>query len=166
MEQQKKISIYLKGITAIMILGVLAAMAVLTVTATGLASPLWQFIIFTYVYGISSVAVLISFFKVCNRIGDGDSFSQGNADSFKLMERFAYVAAAAACGRIVWCLLMNDRNVMIEAVSLIETPPMTKMLFLSCGELFIFVIFGLLCRALSALILNAAEIKQENELTI
>lgn len=170
MKQQRKISIYLKCIVGFMMLVTAGITAFLTVAAISVRSnaesSLWQFIIFTYIYAICCMAILVDFYKVCTRIGVGDSFSTENAHSFQLMERTSYIASVAAAVRIVWCFMARIPQAVPQTASNLKLTPMTGFLAISIAEFLAFLIFGLVCKALSALIVNAAEIKAENELTI
>lgn len=170
MEQQKKISIKLKLITIALALVIIAALAFLTVFSVELKrqddSGMWQFVIFTYVYAACAIAILVDFFSVCTNIGAGNSFSMENAHSFRLMARTSYIAAFCACARVIWCLMVKAPAKVSESAFILQISPVQRMMFLSIGEALAFVVFAFVCRALSSLIVNAAEIKQENELTI
>ncbi|MCF0130166.1 MAG: DUF2975 domain-containing protein [Pseudobutyrivibrio sp.] len=175
MRQQKKISIYLKGITGVLVAAIVGLTAYLSVTAVriksqGIGSP-WQYIIWTYVYAICCLVILYQFYRICCRIGMDESFSMGNAKSFTSMERASYVAGMAAFIRIFWCMytpavITADIRPQLDENFIARAVDIRLVLLLSIFEFFIFIIFGLLCRALSALVANAAAIKQENELTI
>lgn len=169
MKQQKKISKYLQIITIILALGVLAIAITIGCAALStrqLGGSLWQFGIWTCLYAGCALVMLFHFYKVCLRIGDGNSFSQENADSFTCIERVAYIGCFAALLRVIWSLLAKLPTDYTPMTSILSMPIQTKLLLLSIVEMLTFLIFGFVCRALSALIVNAAKIKEENELTI
>ena len=164
MKQQKKISNFLQIITITLALGVLAIAVLIGCSALSTrqtGGSLWQFGIWTCIYAGCILVMLFHFYRVCLRIGDGDSFSIENADSFTCIERVSYIGSFAAFIRVIWCIVADLPTDAILSMSIA-----TKLLLLSIVEVLAFLIFGFVCRALSLLIKNAAKIKEENELTI
>lgn len=102
--------------------------------------------------GFFYFAILAQFWKVCTEIGRDNSFSMENVKSFHLMSIFGGAEAIGFVVRIV--LDMIDENVSFLWV------------LFPAAETFVTVVFLILCEALSQLILNAYEVKKENELTI
>lgn len=169
MNQQKKISKFLQIITIVLALGVLALTIIIgcgALTVRDTVGSLWQFGIWTCVYAGCILVMLFHFYKVCIRIGDGDSFSRENALSFICIERVSYIACFAALTRVIWSIIAHSSNTYISSTSLFAVSVATKLLILSIIEAFAFLIFGFVCRALSQLIDNAAKLKEENDLTI
>ena len=169
MKQQKKISNFLQIITITIALGVLAIAVLIGCSALSTrqtGGSLWQFGIWTCIYAGCILVMLFHFYRVCLRIGDGDSFSIENADSFTCIERVSYIGSFAALIRVIWSIVADLPTDYTPMASILSMSIATKLLLLSIVEVLAFLIFGFVCRALSLLIKNAAKIKEENELTI
>ncbi len=111
-----------------------------------------QNIIAIWITAVFCYVILFFFWKIINEIGKDNSFSLENVKNFKCM------AAAGGCIVIEYIL----RIVVWLIKGELEMIPLTYTLL----KIFVFIIFVILCIAMSKLVKNAYEIKQENELTI
>lgn len=105
----------------------------------------WWTLFFCYI-------ILILFWNVCTQIGRGNSFSKENAQAF---HRISMCGAAITLGflaEFIWAVLQDYLTV-------------PSVLFI-CFKTIVFIIFIVICEALSKLIYHAFEIRRENELTI
>ena len=161
--RQKKISYWLKGLViALALLGIIGFMGGFTVLTVfyrqmlEVEVPVDMVYVRNWVMVIYAVgfyfAILVEFWKVCTEIGRDNSFSLENAKSFHRMSIFGGIEAVGFVVRIVWG----------EAFGLTG---IFEIIF-RLAEIFVSVVFLILCEALSQLILNAYEMKQENDLTI
>lgn len=107
--------------------------------------PLWITAAFCYI-------ILFFFWRIVNEIGKDNSFSMENVKNFKNM---------AVCG-----ILLIVEHIVLLVVwavnSAVELIPLSYTLL----KIFAFMIFVILCIAMSKLVQNAYELKQENDLTI
>lgn len=155
--KQLRLSYILKGIViTLAVLGVLYVIGVpLVAKYMNISIPgdiffgfnpfSWWTLFFCYV-------ILLLFWNVCTRIGNGNSFSKENAAAF---HRISLCGVAITLGFVVefiWALILDYLTV-------------PSILFI-CFKTIVFIIFIVICEALSKLILHAYEIRQENELTI
>lgn len=155
--RQKKISYWLKGIVILLGLMGIAFFGGLTAYAVYLketteAGRLWTFIVFSWYTAALCYGVLIEFWKVCSQIGNDNSFSLENAVYFHRMSLYGTAGAVGFIARLCW-LAVNG---------VLQIP----MAIFIAGEILLSVVFVVLCEALSKLIQNAYEMKQENDLTI
>lgn len=95
---------------------------------------------------------LWQFWKVCRRIGENASFSQENARSFRWISRFALLASALVALPFLTLCVLGLMNAVFGI----------PFLLVICFGLGIAV----LSWCLSLLIANAAELKQQADLTI
>lgn len=160
--KQKKISYWLKGLVIIlMLLGIVfwGGVIYLSVSFRKMLDVAqdWKYFLsigqHTYVAAFY-FAILVQFWKVCTEIGRDNSFSLENVKSFHLMSIFGGAEAIGFAARIVGNLVLGE----VESGFLI--------IAFTGAELFVAVVFLILCECLSQLIENAYEVKRENELTI
>ena len=124
-----------------------------------LAKTLMGFSVFTVITAGLCYKILWHFWHVCTEIGRDNSFSPENESSFHKMANTAFFIAGLYIVRLA---IYGGRSVFYgnEIYSTI----------ILCGVmvvlLVLFVLFGVICEALSRLINNAYEIKAENDLTI
>lgn len=160
--KQKKISYWLKGLVVVlMFLGVIfwGGVTWLSISYSQILDVVpaydWKYfaVVAHYIYtAFFYFAILVQFWKVCTEIGRDNSFSLENAKSFHLMGIFAGAEAVGFLVRIVWYVAFEE----IEFLAILFTS----------AEIFVAIVFLILCECLSQLIQNAYEMKQENELTI
>lgn len=155
--KQKKISKWLKAIAYFLV--VTGTLFVIGVTIFAFINPekhpvgsIIGFPFFTWYTIVFCYGIMFQFWKVATEIGKDNSFSPENAKSFHKM----FIAGIfLAIGFIAkFCLLLFAKNLgllygMFIALEIIGS-----------------IVLIVLCEALSKLIQNAYEIKQENELTI
>ncbi len=109
-------------------------------------------IIFLWITAVLCFAILFFFWRIVNEIGKDNSFSLENAKSFKNM---------AICGLLI--IIEYIIRIIIWLIQgTIDFIPLSYTLL----KIFAFIIFIILCAAMSKLVQNAYDIKQENELTI
>lgn len=116
--------------------------------------------IFLMTTAIICYLILFLFWKIITEIGNDNSFSMENVKNFKYM---------AICG--VFLIIENIIRIITNyiKINLNLTPPESFGLIelsYTLLKILVFVIFVILCIAMSKLVQNAYEIKQENELTI
>ena len=158
--KQKKISLWLKAVTIAIALMGLAFFGSATAYAFAFRPDyndpvpvyLRQNIVFLWVTAILCFLVLFFFWKIINEIGNDNSFSMENVKNFKSMAICGILIIFEYILRIIVWLIKGD----------LEFIPLTYTLL----KIFVFIIFVVLCIAMSKLVQNAYEIKQENELTI
>ena len=109
-------------------------------------------IVFIWITAILCFAILFFFWKIVCEIAKDNSFSMENAKSFKCMGICGVLIIIEYLARILIWFIKGD----------IYLVPISYTLF----RIFVFIIFVILCYAMSKLVQNAYEIKQENELTI
>lgn len=153
---QKKISVWLKGLD--IVLGIMGLVFFAGMTAaylyirTQLPGVLWTSTYFHGLIAICYYSILIQFWKVCTQIGKYNSFSMENAKAFDHMSIAGMAAAVVCLAKFVWLLYNRSLAPLVGVVIVFEIL-----------VAWAFVIFA---GALSKLIQNAYEMKQENELTI
>ncbi|WMJ90641.1 DUF2975 domain-containing protein [Anaerocolumna sp. MB42-C2] len=112
----------------------------------------WPGLIYVWVIGALSYAILYQFWKVCIQIGKDNSFSLENSRSFVIISKLGVVISAICFLGMVYLGINKWLN--------------PGVMFLMIGVIFIGIIITVLAAALSRLILKAYELKKENELTI
>lgn len=124
---------------------------------------LWGFSVFTVIAWAMCYKILWHFWHVCTQIGLDNSFSSENAMSFHRMANTGFAIAILYAIKLAF---YGGRMLLLK-----ET--YVGALFsggVACGLigifLILFLLFGIICEALSKLIKNAYEIKSENDLTI
>lgn len=155
----------------VIVLGILGAMITVGIVCYRLLAPdvyvpdqklaktLMGFSVFTVITAGLCYKILWHFWHVCTEIGRDNSFSPENESSFHKMANTAFFIAGLYIVRLA---IYGGRSVFYgnEIYSTI----------ILCGVmvvlLVLFVLFGVICEALSRLINNAYEIKAENDLTI
>jgi hypothetical protein len=155
--RQRKISYWLKGIT--ILLGVMGIIFFGGLTCCAFwqreqepKNLLWTFIFSSWYIAVLCYGVLIEFWKVCTQIGRDNSFSGENARCFHRMGMYGALAGAGFTVRLVYLAIEGALGLLFAAFTIIE--------------ILVALIFLVLCEALSQLILNAYEMKRENDLTI
>jgi hypothetical protein len=155
--RQKKISYWLKGIDVLLGAMGLIFFGGLTFFALQLKeldaqSLFWTFIFSSWYIAVLCYGVLIEFWKVCTQIGRDNSFSVENAKSFHRMGMCGALSAVGFAVRIVYLAIGGALGLPVAVFTV--------------AEILIALVFVVLCEALSRLIINAYEMKQENDLTI
>jgi hypothetical protein len=155
--RQKKISYWLKGIDVLLGVMGLIFFGGLTFFALQLKeldseSLFWTFIFSSWYIAVLCYGILVEFWKVCTQIGRDNSFSAENATSFHRMGLCGALGIVGFAARLVYLL----------AESALTFP----VAVFTVAEILIALVFVVLCEALSRLITNAYELKQENDLTI
>lgn len=155
--KQAKISICLKLITIVMFFLTAAFFAGLTALLLSCPKFFSQLqtsscLILIWYIALLCFGVLFQFWKVCAEIGNDNSFSRENARSFRTMGYMGLAAAAGFFLELIFLCIIRVCNPITILVSLFF--------------IIICILFFGICRALSLLICNAYEVKQENELTI
>ncbi len=155
--KQRKICKWLKllviflGIMGLIFFGCLTNFAIqMKVHDTG--SSIWSFIFFSWYTAGLCYAVLFQFWKVCDQIGNDNSFSLENAVSFHRMGLLGVASAIGYMLRLLYLFFIQSLNIWSAIYCIF-------LILLS-------IAFFIICEALSQLIRNAYEVKQENELTI
>jgi len=156
---QKKISGWLKVLTVCIAAAVTAFTVILTGFLVSDRSALYfqrpASVFYAVLLWVTCAICLLNlyrFWKVCTEIGNENSFSEVNAKLFRRMSFDAFLVT-----------LLYPVGMIFAAV----TGSMTNALaFMSAVVILISLSFCIVCRCLSALILNAWEIKRENDLTI
>ena len=158
--KQKAITYWLKAVT--IAIGLLGLAFFVSATAYGfffkpdydtpVPEYLRQNIVFLWITAIFCYFILFFFWKILNEISNDNSFSMENVKNFKNMGIIGVLIIAEYFIRIIVWLIKGE----------IEFIPLSYTLL----KIFVFIIFVILCYAMSKLVQNAYEIKQENELTI
>ena len=154
---QKKISYWLKGIVILLGAMGVAFWGGLTAYAFYLRADkpenlFWTFIFASWYTAAFCYGILIEFWRVCTQIGKDNSFSRENASHFHQMGMCGVFAIIGFAIRLLY-LAAEQALTMQFGIFVV-------------AEILIALVFVVLCEALSRLILNAYEMKQENELTI
>lgn len=156
--KQKKISNWLKGLDILLSLMVLTFFVGVTYAKLNIPDLFYRiestnvFLIFAWIVAICIFVVLFEFWKVCTQIGMDNSFSIENSEYFHHMTISGVVAAITFLGRIIWILIAQEVNIM--------------SILIIAVEIILSLMFAVLAEAMSKLILNAYEMKHENDLTI
>ena len=109
-------------------------------------------IISVWITAVLCYIILFFFWKIVNEIGKDNSFSKENVKNFRNMAVCGVLLVAEHIFVIVFWAVAGE-------ISLI---PLSYTLL----KIFVFIIFVILCFAMSRLVQNAYELKQENDLTI
>lgn len=116
------------------------------------ASFKWPGLITVWVIGLLCYLALWEFWRICTRIGNENSFCRKNARSMRNIALLAFLAA-------VLMLIVGITLVCFGLLVRLAFMKLFFMIFVACG-------LGVLCLALARLVDTAAELKEENELTI
>lgn len=112
----------------------------------------WPGLLYGWLIAIICYVILFQFWKICREIGKDNSFSIENANSFKIMSKFAAFMAA------IWFIGL----VVLTIKNWMQAGIMLFMIF----AVFASIVISICAAALSHLVLKAYELKQENEYTI
>jgi len=112
----------------------------------------WPGIVGIWVVAILCYIVLGNFWMICVRIGEDNSFCNENAVCMKRMGILLFTVAALLTGAMVFLGCLGFLGIAYFIVYFL-------LMCVVCGV-------GVLCLALSALIRRAAQLKEENDLTI
>ena len=112
----------------------------------------WPGLIGIWVIAVLCYAVLGNFWMICVRIGEDNSFCNENADCMKRMGLLSFVVAVLLTGAMIFLGCLGFLGIAYFIVY-------SLLMCVVCGV-------GVLCLALSALIRRAAQLKEENDLTI
>lgn len=96
--------------------------------------------------------ILFFFWRIINEIGKDNSFSMENVANFKKMAFCGGMIGFQYLIRILIWFVEGNLNLIAISYTLLK--------------IIVFIIFDILCIAMSKLVQNAYEIKQENDLTI
>ena len=96
--------------------------------------------------------ILFFFWRIINEIGKDNSFSMENVTNFKKMAFCGGMIGFQYLIRILIWFVEGNLNLIAISYTLLK--------------IIVFIIFDILCIAMSKLVQNAYEIKQENDLTI
>lgn len=156
---QRKIANWLKGLDIVLFIMVLSLLIFLTYVRLQrpelidfLNDSSVGFIAFSCFTGICVFIVLIEFWKICTQIGNDNSFSIENSKAFHNMTICGIVAAVIFACKIVSLIITSNFTLLYMMLILVE--------------IVLSVMFAILAEAMSKLVLNAYEVKHENELTI
>lgn len=155
--KQLKISKWLKGI--VISLAILGTIFLIAVTIFSFLkaemNPVGSIIgvpFFTWYTVVICFTILFQFWKVCNEIGNENSFSNENASAFHKMSVGGILLAIGFLAKFFLIFFWGNLGFVYGLFIVFEVLAST--------------IFVVLCEALSKLILHAYEMRQENELTI
>ena len=109
-------------------------------------------IVALWITAILCYFILFFFWRIVNEIAKDNSFSMENVKNFKCMGICGGLIIVQYIIRIIVWLIRGDFTLIALSYTLLK--------------IFVFIIFIILCYAMSRLVQNAYEIKQENELTI
>jgi len=112
----------------------------------------WPGLIGVWVIALLCYAVLGNFWIICVRIGEDNSFCDENADCMKRMGLLSFAVAVLLSGAMIFLGCLGFLGIAYFIVYFL-------LMCVVCGV-------GVLCLALSALIRRAAQMKEENDLTI
>ncbi len=155
--KQQKIANWLKGIVIFLaLLGVIYSIGIYLLPQYVDITPpgniyggfhlfRWWTLLFCYI-------ILFIFWNVCTQIGKGNSFSKENATAFHRISLCGIAILLGFVAEYIWAY----------AFDYLTIPSLAFIGFKTA----VFIIFVILCEALSKLVLHAYEIRQENELTI
>lgn len=111
-----------------------------------------QNIVFVWITAIICYCILFFFWRIVNEIGKDNSFPLENVKNFKCMGVCGGLIIAEYVVRIIIWLFKGELEFITLSYTLLK--------------IIVFIIFIILCIAMSKLVQNAYEIKHENELTI
>lgn len=112
----------------------------------------WPGLIGIWLIAILCYAVLCNFWMICVRIGEDNSFCNENADCMKRMGLLSFAVAVLLTGAMIFLGCSGFLGIAYFVVYFL-------LMCVVCGV-------GVLCLALAALIRRAAQLKEENDLTI
>ena len=112
----------------------------------------WPGLFGIWLIAIVCYTVLGDFWMICVRIGEDNSFCYENADGMKRMGLLSFVVAVLLTGAMIFLGCSGFLGIAYFIVYFF-------LMCVVCGV-------GVLCLALSALIRRAAQLKEENDLTI
>jgi len=112
----------------------------------------WPGMVGIWVIAVLCYVVLGNFWMICVRIGEDNSFCNENADCMKRMGLLSFVVAVLLTGAMVFLGCLGFLGIAYFIVY-------SLLMCVVCGV-------GVLCLALAALIRRAAQMKEENDLTI
>ena len=112
----------------------------------------WPGLTGVWVIAVLCYVVLGNFRRICVRIGEDNSFCNENADCMKRMGMLSFVVAGLLTGAMVFLGCLGFLGIAYFIVY-------SLLMCVVCGV-------GVLCLALAALIRRAAQLKEENDLTI
>lgn len=112
----------------------------------------WPGLVGIWVIAMLCYAVLGNFWMICVRIGEDNSFCNENADGMKRMGLISFIVAVLLTGAMIFLGCLGFLGIAYFIVY-------SFLMCVVCGV-------GVLCLALSALIRRAAQLKEENDLTI
>lgn len=155
---QKKISYWLKGMTAVLgIMGLLffggLTWYALETRRTAPENVQWQLIFFAWYTAVLCYLVLYQFWQVCTQIGRENSFSMENVRAFRRMGLCGVAEILGLAARLIWNAIAAHFD-------------WRWVLAVFAAKAVLCAMFILLCFALSGLVQYAYEVKQENELMI
>lgn len=108
--------------------------------------------LFLMACGVCTAVILWQARKVLDTILAGNPFQKKNGESLKRAAVCCFVISAAALVRMIWRLVYFNSLVSLFSYNTLFVP--------------LFAMGGLLCMVMSALFRQAAELKEENDLTI
>lgn len=108
--------------------------------------------LFLMACGVCTAVILWQARKVLDTILAGNPFQKKNGESLKRAAVCCFVISAAALVRMIWRLVYFSSPVSLFSYNTLFVP--------------LFAMGGLLCMVMSALFRQAAELKEENDLTI
>lgn len=156
--KQREISYWLKGLDVVLAMMVLAFFVGASYAKVSMPDLFYKvdstiaFNIFAWFTAICIFIVLFEFWRICTQIGRDNSFSLENSKSFHHMTICGIAAAIGFICRIIWILVT-------QCITPVSAIILTVEIILS-------IMFAILAEALSKLVLNAYEVKHENDLTI
>lgn len=112
----------------------------------------WKGTAAVWLIALMLYAALLFFWRICTRIGKGNSFCRENMRDMKRIGICAFLVLAVIVLGVIFLAMIHYLNAAWMAVAFFSG-------FGACG-------IGVICFCLSRLIANAAEIKQENDLTV
>jgi len=112
----------------------------------------WPGLVGIWLIAILCYAVLVNFWMICVRIGEDNSFCNENANGMKRMGLLSFAVAVLLTAAMVFLGCSGFLGIAYFVVYFL-------LMCVVCGV-------GVLCLALSALIRRAAQLKEENDLTI
>lgn len=112
----------------------------------------WPGIFGVWVIAVLCYIALMNFWTICTRIGDDNSFCVENAVAMKRMAMMAFIIVGLITAAMIFIGILGFLGIAYFMV----------YFFVACVAAGV----GVVCMALSMLIRKAAEIKEENDLTI
>lgn len=112
----------------------------------------WPGTVSVWIIALVLYAALLFFWRICTRIGEGNSFCRENMLDMKRIGICAFVVWGAIVIGVIFLAVIHYLNAAWLAVAFFTG-------FAACG-------IGVICFCLSKLIGNAAEIKRENDMTV